>query len=101
MFAVQHVALRPVSQTYVSEHLEAGHKCNPDQSVWTSPSWLHLGSLKITVFSKLGLVQIRQGRVNRYGWPQTVRRHRSLTQASQQHPEQLRAAALGGSRHDC
>ena len=63
MLAVQHVALKPVPQTLVSEHLEAGHKGNPDSSVWRSHSWLHMGSLNITVFSKLGFVQTRQGRV--------------------------------------
>ncbi len=33
MFSVQHIALKPVSQTLISEHVEAGHKDDPDSSV--------------------------------------------------------------------
>ncbi len=58
--------MKPVSQILISEHsVETGHKDDPDSSVWTSSShsWLHMGSLKITVFSKLWLIQTRQDRV--------------------------------------
>ena len=33
MFSVQHIALKPVSQTLISEDVEAGHKDDPDSSV--------------------------------------------------------------------